>query len=176
TVIPVSRSERFQTLGDNQTQIEIEVYQGEHSLCRDNQKLGAFVLDGLPRKPAGSVSIEVRFTYDLNGLLEVEATVPDTDNKRSLLIEKRPGALSAKQIEEARSAMKKLKFHPRDALPNRTALARADAVFAELTGDARDQLGAGIAYLRGALDSQDPAEINEARERLNALTDALRRR
>jgi molecular chaperone HscC len=176
TVIPVSRSERFRTLADNQTRLAVEVYQGEHSLCSDNAKLGELTVTDLPRARAGEASIEVRFTYDLNGILEVEATVAGTDKKHTLVIERRPGALSAKQIEEARKAMLRLKFHPRDALPNRTALARADALFAELTGEPRELLGAALARLRGALDAQDPSVIAGARERLMSLTDALRRR
>jgi molecular chaperone HscC len=128
TVIPVSRSELFRTIADNQKHIVIEVYQGEHSLCR-----------------------------------------------QTLVLEQRPGTLSRKQIEQARDAMKRLKFHPREALPNRTALARSDALYAELTGDARQQLGAMIAAFHGALASQQPGEIQNTREQLVSLTDALRR-
>jgi molecular chaperone HscC len=175
TVIPVSRSEYFHTMEDNQDRIRIEVYQGEHSLCRDNVKLGEYMMDFLPRLPAGEAAIEVRFTYDLNGILEVESTVPGTEIRRVLVIEQRPGTLSRRQIEEARKAMQRLKFHPRDALPNRTALARADALYTEITGPARAQLGAATAELRLALETQDSKVINTTREALNALIEAVRR-
>jgi molecular chaperone HscC len=175
TVIPVSRSEQFHTVSDNQKKIQVEIYQGEHSLCRDNTKLGEYAVDGLPPKRAGETGIEVRFTYDLNGILEVESTVVGTHKKHSLVLEQRPGALSKKQVEEARAAMARLKFHPRDALPNRTALARADALFAELTGTPRQILGQAMAALRAALDGQNLAEIAGERERLLALLESLRR-
>jgi molecular chaperone HscC len=174
TVIPVSRSEVFQTLQNNQRSIKVEVYQGEHPLCRDNVKLGEYEVSDLPLKPAGEARIEVRFTYDLNGILEVESTIVGTNTTRVLVIEKRPGVLSRRELSAAREAMKRLKFHPRDALPNRTALARADALYVELTGDQRALLGAAIAELGGALETQDASAIETTRERLVALTGALR--
>lgn len=68
TVIPVSRPETFHTVGDNQTQIEIEVFQGEHSMCADNVRLGQHPITGLPAAPAGEVCVDIRFSYDLNGI------------------------------------------------------------------------------------------------------------
>ena len=70
--------------------------------------------------------------------------------------------------------MQRLKFHPRDALPNHTALARGDALYMELTGLPREQLGAALAGLRAALETQTPALIEPARERLVSVTEALR--
>ncbi len=174
TVIPASRVERFFTLEDGQTQLLVEVFQGEHSLCRDNHKLGELSLRELPRAPAGETWVDVRFTYDLNGILEVEARVMETERVEHLLIESRPGKLSKKELERARASMKRIKFHPRDSLPNRTALARADALFAETSGLERELLGQLLAAFRAALESQDPAVIDPTRERLNALIASLR--
>ena len=77
-----------------------------------------------------------------------------------------PGRSHREQIAQARKAMERLKFHPRDALPNTTALARADALYVELTGPAREALGAAIALFRAALDGQVPEAINGARAHL----------
>jgi molecular chaperone HscC len=65
-----------------------------------------------------------------------------------------------------------MKFLPRESLPNKTALARADALFVELTGLARDELGHAIAQFNGALESQDERLIDEYREHLLALVAA----
>jgi len=176
TTIPVSRSESFHTVEDNQTKLQVEIYQGEHSLCKDNTKLGQYIVKDLPKAPAGEASVDVRFSYDLNGILEVEMTVAGTEKKHVVTIEQRSGALSPKQVAQAREAMRHLKFHPRDALPNRTALARADALYAELTGMERAALGAAIGALRGAIETQDPKLIEPARERTVSLTEALRSR
>jgi molecular chaperone HscC len=70
--------------------------------------------------------------------------------------------------------MRALKFHPRDALPNRTALARADGLYTELTGLARAELGAAIMTLRAALEMQDPKAIEAAREHAIKMTEGLR--
>ena len=175
TVIPASRVERFSTLQDGQTMIRIEVYQGEHTLCADNQKLGEYKVS-VPSARAGVESVDVRFTYDLNGLLDVDTTVRSTGASSSLVIEKAPGRLTAKQLAAAREQMKQWKLHPRDGLPNATALARADALYAELTGADRMHLGTAIAHFRATLEDQRANEIDIARSELNALVEALRRR
>jgi molecular chaperone HscC len=175
TPIPVSRSERFQTVTDGQREILIEVFQGEHAMCAQNVKLGTCRVTGIKPAAAGDGVIEVRFSYDLNGILEVETTVLESSKTSVLVIEQRPGALSSKQLATAREAMKRLKFHPRESLPNRTALARADALFVELTGTQRQELSEAIGAMHAALASQDPKTIDDARERLVSLTEALRR-
>jgi molecular chaperone HscC len=174
TVIPVSRERTFSTIEDGQRVIEINVYQGEHSLVRDNTKLGSYSIR-LPGGRTGEQSIRVRFTYDLNGILDVDTTVEATGKTQSLVIEAGANRLTPRQLQEARIAMSRLKFHPRDALPNATLLARADALHVELTGFARAQLAAAIAAFRLALEHQDDARITDARRQLAALVDEARR-
>jgi molecular chaperone HscC len=176
TVIPASRVERYQTMGDMQREILIEVYQGEHSLCRDNTKLGEYHVRGLVPRPSGEESVDVRFTYDLNGILEVETTIVSSGKKEVLVIEKSPGRMTAAQIKAAREAMGRLKLHPRDALPNTAALARADALYVELSGPAREELGHAIASLHAALETQDEKEIAPRRERLLKMIAVFKRR
>ncbi|MBU0552874.1 Hsp70 family protein [Myxococcota bacterium] len=175
SVIPISRVERYSTSSDFQRQIKIEVYQGEHAHCADNTLLGSYEIQGLPRKRAGEISVDVRFTYDLNGLLEVEMSVDELDRVEHLLIERRPGSMTTEDIEAAREAMKALKFHPRESLPNRTALARADALFTALKGDARAELGQAIGVFMAALKTQDELDISATRRRLNRLVEDLSR-
>ncbi|MCE9666814.1 Hsp70 family protein [Myxococcus stipitatus] len=176
TVIPASRVERYRTMSDFQREIEVEVFQGEHAMCSDNVKLGEFSFAGLPPAPAGEQAIDVRFTYDLNGILEVEVTAVSNGRKEAFVIEQRPGKLSPEQIAEARKQMAALKLHPQDALPNTTALARADALHVQLTGLPREALSSAIARFRLALETQDPGVITPAREHLVALTARLRER
>ena len=87
----------------------------------------------------------MRFTYDLNGVLEVDVTVLATKKTHTLTIEKSPGKLTTKALEEARKRLQALKFHPQDALPNVTALARAEALHVECTGLDRELLAASSA-------------------------------
>ncbi|MGK0361825.1 MAG: molecular chaperone HscC [Bradymonadia bacterium] len=173
TVIPASRVERYNTLGDNQQTILIKVYQGEHSLCAQNTHLGEYLINELPKAPAGETAVDVRFTYDLNGILEVEMQVVGRDEKTHLVIEQKPGKLSNTQLKAARAAMDALKFHPRDTLPNRTALNRAEALYMELTGGERQMLGQLMTLFRAALLAQDGGDIDEMRGRLNAMVQRL---
>ena len=174
TVIPCSRSKQFVTSQDDQTTITVDAYQGEHPMAAKNQKLGEYVIRNIPRGAHGSQGVDIRFSYDLNGILEVETTVMSTGDKSALLIEQQPGRLTAAQIDEARIAMGRLKFHAQDALPNVTALNRADALYMELAGPERLQLGEFIAHFRAALASQDERTIAQVRERLISAMGRLR--
>lgn len=78
-----------------------------------------------------------------------------TREAKTLVLENTPGRLSPEAIRKAREKMQALKFHPRDSLPNATALARAEALYVELTGTEREELGHSLAHFRAALDSQD---------------------
>jgi molecular chaperone HscC len=72
--------------------------------------------------------------------------------------------------------MRTLKFHPREALPNVTALARADALHVELTGERRQMLAQVAQYFRAALETQDPSKIEPARQSLLDLMADLKER
>lgn len=176
TVLPASRTREISPASDGQTTLTIQVYQGEHSLCAKNQKLGEYKIKGIPRAPAGKESVEVRYSYDLNGILEVECTVLSTGKKSTLVIERAPGRLSAAEVKKARKAMEAFKFHPREALPNVTALNRADSLHAELRGAERDLLAHALTRFRAALEGQDPVDISSAREQLLSTIDSLRHR
>jgi len=166
TVLPASRVERFFTTTDGQKVIKLEVYQGEHSLCERNQKIGEYTLKGLPQSPAGEEGVDVRFSYDMNGVLDVDATIVSNGKTANFTIERTPGRLSQSELKETRKRLERLKFHPREALPNVTALSRAEALYVEITGPARASLGQAISHFRAALESQDPALIARLREAL----------
>ncbi|HEX6765589.1 MAG TPA: Hsp70 family protein [Polyangiaceae bacterium] len=169
TVLPASRVERFVTMGDGQKQLNVVVYQGEHPHCSKNRKIGEYELKGIPPRRAGEEAVDVRFTYDMNGVLDVDATIVSTQKTATFTIERTPGRLSKSELEAARKKLSHLKFHPREALPNVTALARADALYAELVGPSRARLGSRIAGFRAALETQNPAFISEQRQALQAL-------
>lgn len=168
TVLPASRVERYFTISDGQKQIKLEVFQGEHSLCERNQKIGEYTVKGLPEGPAGEQSVDVRFSYDMNGVLDVDATVVATGKTATFTIERSAGRLSQGELRETRKRLERLKFHPREALPNVTALNRAEALYVELTGPERARLGEAISRFRAALEAQDPALITNHRELLLA--------
>ena len=84
--IPVVRKSVYYTSFDNQDAAKIEVYQGEHDDVRQNHFLGEFVISGIPMRPEGEERIEVEFSYNLNGMLEVSARIPSSGEEASVEI------------------------------------------------------------------------------------------
>ena len=99
TTIPTSASKVFSTAADNQTQVEINVLQGEREMAADNKSLGRFILDGIPPAPRGVPQIEVSFDIDSNGILNVSAKDKTTGKEQSITI-KNSTNLSEEEIEK----------------------------------------------------------------------------
>ena len=100
TTIPTSKSETFSTAADNQPQVEIHVLQGEREMSADNKSLGRFVLDGIAPAPRGVPQIEVTFSLDANGILNVTAKDKGTGKENSVTIQD-SGNMSKEDIEKA---------------------------------------------------------------------------
>ena len=98
TTIPASRSQIFSTAADNQTSVEVHVFQGERPMFADNKSLGKFVLDGIPPAPRGMPQVEVTFDVDVNGILSVKARDKTSGKEQSIRIEAR-SSLSKDDIE-----------------------------------------------------------------------------
>ncbi len=164
TTVPVSRSDRFGTMHPEQDEVILAVYQGEHRLVADNQKIGEVRVGGLRHRPGQKMpgAVEVRFSYDMNGILEVEAMVMETGKKVVKVFEQRPGSMTREQIEEAIRRLQPLKVHPRDQFPNRARLERANRLFEELRGPARSMLQDQVTRFEQALETQDDEQIRMA--------------
>lgn len=174
SVVPISREERFFTVSENQTGVNVEIFQGESRIPDNNIRLGKLSVP-IPKNKAGEESIDVRFTYDINGLLEIEVTVTSTGEKKNLIIEENPGHMTPEEIAKRMKELTELKIHPREKMVNRTLLAKADRLYAQALGRHRQVLGSYIDQFRGALDSQDPKAIKKALEQLqNSVDDAER--
>src|SRR5512133_3651545 len=91
TTIPTRRSQVFSTASDSQTQVEINVLQGERPLAADNKSLGRFILDGIPPAPRGMPQVEVTFDVDANGVLNVTAKYKTSGKAKSTRIEASSG-------------------------------------------------------------------------------------
>lgn len=172
TTIPVSRVERVATLHANQTEVSVVVYQGEARLVKDNLPLGELSLKGIPRGPAGQ-QVDVRFTYDLNGVLEVEATIVETQKKATLVIARHAKDLTPEQVAQAVAQMAALKTHPREEAVNRFLLGRAERLYRELSLFEREQLGELLDGFEDALERRDAAAIERFRDALQQALDQL---
>ncbi|MBI3290339.1 molecular chaperone DnaK [Candidatus Microgenomates bacterium] len=110
TTIPATKSQIFSTAADNQTQVEINVTQGERPLSADNKSLGRFVLDGIPPAPRGVPQIDVTFDIDANGILSVKATDKATSKEQKITI---TGAVGLSD-EEVKKAQEEAEQHAKE--------------------------------------------------------------
>lgn len=87
TTIPVTRKEEYSTSWDNQTEALIEVFQGESSIASNNHCLGTFHIGGIPKRKARQEKIDIEFSYNLNGMLNVSATIVSTGKAADITID-----------------------------------------------------------------------------------------
>ena len=173
TPLPVSKSEIFSTYNDNQTEVDITVYEGEDPLPQNNTLIGQFRVEGLRKAPAGN-PIVINFNLDLNGMLKVTATEKETGFNKTVTLDTR-GARSTLKLEEARKSIQPL---VEEQVEDRT-------LEEEVLGSAKDLRKRAEALLQRGVSEEDASEIRDLlkqsaeavkmqdREKLSALNEQL---
>ncbi len=183
TTIPTRKSETFSTAADNQTSVEIKVYQGERSMAKDNRMLGVFQLVGIPPAPRGIPQVEVTFDIDANGILNVTAKDRATNNEQKITITSSSG-LSKDEVEKM---AKDAESHAADDRKQRDQIEarnRADAMVYNVEKtlkEHRDKIGAdeakniedSIEETKKAMNDNDPDKLNAATDKLTAASHKL---
>lgn len=175
TIIPASREATYTTVEDNQSEIELEVFQGEHRFVKDNVKLGEISVP-IPKKAARKVTIVVRFSYDASGMLEVDVAVDGSEEHVTLTLLGNAARLDEADLAKRKAELAKLKIHPRDDLPNRAVMERADRLYAELTGSNREQIGEAMNDFAAVIESQDTDRISQERTQFEAWLNGVEAR
>lgn len=172
--VPISRVKRYAPFQDGQRSLNLEVYQGEARMVKDNIHLGTLTVP-LPGGKRDEASVDVRFTYDINGLLQVEAHVLKTGDNFSLIIEGNPGLLSKEEIASRLASLADLKIHPRDRIEYRTLLALAERLYQQLRGEQREWFAVQIRRFEQALASQDTRTIEHNRREFEEILGCIER-
>lgn len=168
--VPVSRVEQYAPIHDNQSEIELEIYQGESPRVANNVRLGKIHIP-LPRnRPRSENTFDVRFTYDVNGVLQVEARLLSTGATHELIVEGNPGVLSRDEIRQRLAALEKIKIHPREDQANLALIARIERLYEESL-EHRAMLQEWLSRFMGVIEAQDRALIERHRAQLSQALD-----
>ena len=177
TIVPVDKEQVFSTAVDNQPSVEIRVLQGERPMAKDNKQIGVFHLDGIAPAPRGIPQIQVKFSIDVNGILNVSAVDKATGKAQSIRIEASSG-LSDEEIQRMRDEAKaneaadKAEKERVDKINNADALCFQAEKFLKENGDkvpadVKSNVEANVASLKEAVKSQNIADIDKYSEALN---------
>ena len=183
TTIPTRKTETFSTAADSQTAVDVHVLQGERPMANQNRTLGKFQLTGIPPAPRGVPQIEVTFDIDANGILNVTAKDLATGKDQTIKITSSSG-LSKEEVErmakeaEAHSAEDKSRREEIESKNQLDSLVYSvEKMLREngdkISGSERGDVENAIADAKKALESNDKASMDNARERLTQASHKL---
>ena len=183
TTIPTEKKEIFSTAADNQTAVTVKVFQGERKMANDNRLLGQFNLEGIPPAPRGVPQIQVAFSLDVNGILNVSAKEMGSGKEQKVRIEQ-SGGLSKDEIERMKRDADS--HADEDARKRKLAEARNEAhrriydtekLLKEhadkIDGSSKSAIEAAIEKVKSKSEGEDPAAIDQSVQELMQAAQAL---
>lgn len=164
TTLPVSRAMEFSTAYDNQREIVIKISQGENYYCSDNLEIGKLKVT-VPKGPEGKEKITVRFTYDINGILEVEVKVLSTGEIKKLYIQSDETNYSEEEMKKMMENLKALKQDYREKEEIVYVMELGKRLYEESMGELRNAIGNMINRLEYAISAGDDFKIRKTYEK-----------
>lgn len=132
--LPISKEGIYVNSYDNQTYIRFGIYQGEAMYIRDNTLLGELELE-IPPRPAGEVKCFVRFTYDINGILEVNVNIPMAGKQKNLVIVNKELGMTQEQVDAKLKEFEKIKVNPANEEENQYVLEWGSRLFMQANSE-----------------------------------------
>ncbi|WCE03472.1 Hsp70 family protein [Pseudoxanthomonas sp. JBR18] len=154
STVPVSRMREYFPVHERQTFMELQIFQGESPFTRNNILLGSLkfpILSGNKRDPG----VEVRFTYDINGVLQVEAKGLASGLRQELIFIQEGSDISEAEARRRMIELANLKTHPRDDQQSIAAIARAERLYSEALAEDRQILQQMLIKFQSVLSTQD---------------------
>lgn len=172
STVPISRTMRVSTISDNQERVVTKIFQGENRLVKNNVYLGEIAFP-VPKSKEGKESVDIRFSYDMNGVLEIDGTVISTGEEHHRTIELNPGSLTDDQKDASRKRLAAIKFHPREDESNLVLISRAERLYESTLGQRRGVISDYISQFEAILDTQNHLDILKAREGFSNFLDFI---
>lgn len=172
SVLPCSKKGYYTNSCDNQKQIVIGIYQGEAFYCNDNLKLGAIVMDLLPSKK-GEACLEVCFSYDINGILEVEVTDHQLGQTKRKVLTSENLRLSEEELNRRLEELRTYKLMPCGGIRVKMVMARGERLFAQLLGGRRQQVAMVMQKIQQAVAGRDEQQIARCLREASEFFDRL---
>ena len=142
TAIPTKKASTFSTYTDNQTSVQIKIYEGERAMAKDNHLLGEFLLSNIPPAPRGVPQIEVTFEIDANSIMTVSAKDKGTGRSHSISITSK-SRLSKEEIEKAIEEAEKNRKADEEAKERVEAHSTLENYIYSIKGQVEDEKGVG---------------------------------
>lgn len=170
TVIPASRTETLYPLRDDQKMIEVSVLQGESRIAENNLLLGSLSVP-LPKGKKEKNSVDVTYTYDINSILEVQVRINSTGEVIKQILKGQGVDMTDEEIAARMEELAYLKIPPREQEKNKLLLVRGERLYEENFGEDRMVIEQHIRRFEMALNTQDKAHIDAAREEFKEFLD-----
>ena len=174
TTLPIRKSQIFTTASSFQSSVDIHVLQGERPMAHQNKELGRFQLTGIRRAPRGVPQIEVTFSIDANGIVNVSAKDLDTGKAQQITITASSN-MSREDIDRAVRDAQRYAAEDAKLKAEATARDRCEQMIFQ-AGNAKNvskedktRLAEAVKTARRAVKSKDPAQMNGAADQLEAL-------
>lgn len=172
SILPCSKKAYYTNAYDYQRKIVVGIYQGESFYCNENLKLGAVEMEIMPVSK-GEACLEVRFSYDLNGILEVEVMDRQLKQMKRKVLTSESVRLSEEELNRRLEELKAYKMMPCGGIRTKVVLARGERLFAQMTGARRQQVVLVMQKIQQTIVSGNDQEMCRCLKEAQEIFDRL---